>query len=289
VIPSVSIIVPAHNEAALLGATLRALNDAVQAVSVPCEIIVVDDASTDGTVAIARDHNARVVSVSLRHIAAARNAGARVARGELLVFVDADTFVPAGVLGSALEAFRTGAVGGGALARMDEGNPRWAAWLTVVISSLMRLVRWAAGCFIFARRDVFERVGGFDERYFASEEIHLSRMLKKHGRVVIIREPVITSGRKADAYTARQVLWQVLRLLRPGSLKRRDRLAFWYGEADQVGLRIKEPGTEASGPNAPATPDSGGRRSEPRRSEPRRSEPRRRDPGRRDSGLGTQD
>jgi glycosyltransferase involved in cell wall biosynthesis len=226
----ISIIVPAYNEEKLLGDALRTLHASAAAVGQPYEIIVVDDGSTDRTSEIARAHDARVVAVAVRHIAAARNAGARQARGRFLMFVDADTLVPATVLTQAVEALEAGAVGGGAHAVFDAATPPWATRVLAVTLWTMRITKWAAGCFLFARRDAFERVGGFDERFFASEEIHLSRALKKHGRFVIIPGSVITSGRKASVYTLPQATWQFLRLLRPGSTKRRDRLTFWYGK-----------------------------------------------------------
>ena len=92
--PSISIIVPAHNEEALLGGTLRALGRAAANLGEDCEIVVVDDGSTDRTAEIAATLGARVVRVDVRHIAAARNAGARAAIGDVFVFVDADTLVP---------------------------------------------------------------------------------------------------------------------------------------------------------------------------------------------------
>lgn len=225
----ISIIVPAYNEEALLAGTLRALRVSADAVGAPYEIIVVDDGSTDRTAEIARGHGARVVGVNVRQIGAARNAGAKVAVGDLLVFVDADTLVPSEVLQGAIAACRAGAVGGGAGARQDSNDPWWGPPVFAAAAWLMRTAGWAAGCFMFVRADVFHRVGGFDERYFASEEIHLSRAVKKHGRFVILRQRVITSGRKGRLFTAWQVLWQFVSALRPGTLKRRDRLDMWYG------------------------------------------------------------
>ena len=70
-----SVVVPAHNEARLLPATLQAIHAAAAAAGVPYELIVVDDASTDGTAEVARAHGALVVAVGLRQIAAVRNAG----------------------------------------------------------------------------------------------------------------------------------------------------------------------------------------------------------------------
>jgi glycosyltransferase involved in cell wall biosynthesis len=225
----ISIIIPAYNEESLLAATLRAARDSADAAGEPYEIIVVDDGSTDRTAEIARAHGAQVVSVHVRQIGAARNAGAKVAKGDLLVFVDADTIVTPEVLRGAVAAVRAGAVGGGAAAQTDSNDPWWGPPLMVFASWMMRTLGWAAGCFVFVRTDVFQRVGGFDELYFASEEIHLSRAVKKHGRFVILREAVITSGRKGRLFTGWQMFWQFASAIRPGTLKRRDRLDLWYG------------------------------------------------------------
>jgi glycosyltransferase involved in cell wall biosynthesis len=224
----ISIVIPAYNEEALLGATLHAVRASAAATGVPYEVIVVDDGSTDRTAAIAKADGARVVAVHLRHIAAARNAGAKAAAGDLLVFVDADTLVTPEVLRGAVAAVAAGAVGGGSAARVESNEPRWGPPLIAFASWLMRTAGWAAGCFVFVRTDVFNRVGGFDERYFAGEEIHLSRAVKKHGRFVILREFVITSGRKGRMFTARQFVGQFAMALVPGTLRRRDRLGMWY-------------------------------------------------------------
>jgi glycosyltransferase involved in cell wall biosynthesis len=224
----ISIIIPAYNEESLIAATLRAVRDSADAAGEPYEIIVADDGSTDRTAEIARAAGAQVVSVHVRQIAAARNAGARVAKGDLLVFVDADTLVSPAVLQGAIAAVRAGAVGGGSAAMTDSNDPRWGPPLMVFASWLMRTLGWAAGCFVFVRTDVFQRVGGFDELYFASEEIHLSRAVKKHGRFVMLREAVITSGRKGRLFTPWQMFWQFASALRPSTLKRRDRLDLWY-------------------------------------------------------------
>lgn len=213
----------------MLGGTLRALAVAA-AVGEPYEIIVVDDASTDRTVEIAREYGAEVIAVNVRQIAAARNAGARAARGQMFVFVDADTLVPGTVLRQAVGAWRAGAVGGGAMATFPEGTAWWAVAMISATCWFMRRVLWAAGCCVFAGRDAFERVGGFDQRFYASEEIHFSRAMKKHGRFVIVEDSVMTSARKASRFTPSQVAWQIVKLARPGSTKSRDGLEFWYGK-----------------------------------------------------------
>ncbi len=88
----ISVVVPAYNEAAVLPETLARI-DAEAA-----EVIVVDNGSTERTAEIAEDAGARVVSEPRRGVARARNAGAAMARGDVLVFVDADVLLPDGAL-----------------------------------------------------------------------------------------------------------------------------------------------------------------------------------------------
>jgi cellulose synthase/poly-beta-1,6-N-acetylglucosamine synthase-like glycosyltransferase len=225
----ISFVIPAHNEAALLGDTLRILRASADELGEPFEIIVVDDASTDATAEIARKAGATVETIDRRQIAAARNAGAKLARGEILVFVDADTHVPVKTLHQAMAALRGGAIGGGSRFRFLSG-PRWAHVLGQGTVLMMRTLSWAAGCFLYVRRDAFDTAGGFDERLYATEELALSRLLKRRGRMVIVSEPVLTSGRKAHLYTPGEmwrVIWSILTRGR-GVLHRRDALHMWY-------------------------------------------------------------
>lgn len=229
-----SFVVPAHDEEALIGDTLRTLRASADAAGVPYEIIVVNDASTDRTAAIATAAGARVVDVNVRQIAAARNAGAKVATGDTLIFVDADTWVPPATIRAVVEARRAGVIGGGAVVRADEPMPRYGRVLMPISVWILRTCRWAAGCFLFAERAAFEAVGGFDERLYASEEIALSRALKRRGRFVILPESVTTSSRKMRTYSGFEVFATFLRLgLFPGQLKRRSALHFWYGRRRQ--------------------------------------------------------
>ena len=226
----VSFVVPAHNEARLIRACLASIRDAAQALAIDYEIVVANDASSDDTGALARAAGARVVDVELRHIAAVRNAGARQARGERLIFVDADSRVEVPLVRAALAELDAGAVGGGAAVRYDEVVPWWGAVSTSAVVLVLRAMRYAAGSFVFCRRDAFERVGGFDERYFAAEEIVLSRALKRQGRFVILPFAVVTSARKLEGRSFWQLCWLVTRLaLRgPAALRQRRHLDFWY-------------------------------------------------------------
>jgi glycosyltransferase involved in cell wall biosynthesis len=227
----ISFIVPAYNEELLLPATLRALHGAAQAAGEAYEIVVVDDASTDRTAAVAQELGARVVPVAHRQIAATRNAGGRAAKGEFLIFVDADTLVDAPVVRAAVQALRDGAVGGGCNFGFDGRLPLWARLLIGPSRWIYRAARLASGCFLFCTREAFQAAGGFDEQMFAAEEAAMSRALRRHGRFVVLRETVITSGRKLRAYSAWEV-FRVLGRLAVGGRKAigtRRGLDIWYG------------------------------------------------------------
>jgi glycosyltransferase involved in cell wall biosynthesis len=225
--PTLSFIVPAHDEAPLIGACLRAIEAA--AGGHPHEIVVVDDASTDATADIARALGAQVLPVAHRQIAATRNAGAGAARGEVLLFVDADTRVTRDVVDAAMAALARGALGGGCAVRFDEARWHERAF-TALVMRAFRLTGIAPGCFLFCTRAAFEAAGGFDERLYAAEDVALSRALARVGRFAILREQVTTSDRKLRTFGLPAHLGLALRLLLRGRrvLESREHLGLWY-------------------------------------------------------------
>jgi len=227
-----SFIIPAYNEELLIGQTLRAVNEAAEALDEPFEIIVADDASTDRTAAIALNHGARVVSSGRRQIAATRNVGARAAGGEMFFFVDADTTVNLAAVRAAVRAMHQGAVGGGCAFQFDGRIPLYGRIMAKMAVPLYRVLRLASGCFLFCTRQAFEAVGGFDEGLFGAEEAVMSRQLRRQGRFVVLRESVTTSGRKLRAYSAREIFGLLAWLAWNGSraVRQRQGLDIWYGE-----------------------------------------------------------
>jgi GT2 family glycosyltransferase len=224
----VSFVIPAHNEEVLLPSTLRAIHGA--AAGLRYEVIVADDASTDGTCQAAVAGGARVVSINRRQIAAARNAGARAASGDALIFVDADTCVTRGAVQGALEALRADVVGGGTEVEFDGEVPRYARVLLWVMLRLFRALRMCGGCFFFCTRDAFDAAGGWDESLFAGEEVFLARALNGHGKFILLRERVVTSGRKARAYSGAELMGTLVRvsILGRRGVMRREGLELWY-------------------------------------------------------------
>jgi glycosyltransferase involved in cell wall biosynthesis len=230
--PRYSFIIPAYNEEALLGRTLDAIHESASPLKGGFEIVVANDDSTDRTPEIAREKGARVIDVKKRQIAAVRNAGASIATGDILVFVDADTLVTKETL-LALEKLllRPEVVGGGARMIFDAAPAWWGVIaVRVFLFFYFDLARWAGGGFLFTRRDAFDKAGGWDEKYFASEEVHLSRALKRLGKFRIIREPVITSARKFRMKTGREHIALLRHIVFKGkkSLQTREGLDMWY-------------------------------------------------------------
>jgi glycosyltransferase involved in cell wall biosynthesis len=222
----ISFIIPAHNEEELIGRTIAAIHESIRVVGEPYEVIVVDDSSSDATAAIAQKLGARVVAVSFRRIAATRNAGARAATGEFFFFVDADTMVTARAMRAAVNALQRGVVGGGSQARFDGQVPLYAAILErVLLPLILPFLKIVPGCFLFCTRRAYLATGGYDEGLFWAEEVAFARKLQQEGKFVILREFVITSGRKLRAHSALGLLRVGIRL----ALGQRDALDYWYG------------------------------------------------------------
>jgi glycosyltransferase involved in cell wall biosynthesis len=226
----ISFIVPAYNEELELPATLAAIHDAAKAGGQPYEIVVVDDASTDATASISEKKGASVTSVHHRQIAAVRNSGAKAARGDIFFFVDADTRIFPAHVTKALAALEAGKIGGGAWVRFDGEVPLWAGVFSKIFMRIYYAMNLGAGSFLFTRRESFEAIGGFDEQFFAGEEMYFSHALKKLGRFVILRDEVVTSGRKMRFYTAREFFPKLMGILLGGenALRSRDKLDIWY-------------------------------------------------------------
>jgi glycosyltransferase involved in cell wall biosynthesis len=211
----ISVVIPAFNEEKLLGAALRAIQAAGAAfadLGWTMEIVVCDNNSTDATAALARAAGARVVFEPVNQIARARNAGAAAAGGDWLVFVDADSRPARELFAEVAGAIQSGrCLAGGCTVRMDQrhflGDCGTGLW-----NLISRTQKWAAGSFVFCQTAAFRKIGGFSAELFASEEIDLSKRLKKLARqegkkvVILHRHPLLTSARKLTLYSGREYL-----------------------------------------------------------------------------------
>ena len=231
-----TVIIPAFNEEAYLRATLDSIRSAASYLrtrsDVEVDVIVVDNNSDDGTAAVARDMGATVVREPEQGVARARNTGARHAEGDLLVFIDADVILPPVLLDDIREAMGDPDCVGGAVD--VEYRPRRLS-LRIYLRAwriLARLTGMAQGATQFCRANVFEQVGGYDERAWIGEDADfyrgLRRIAKAKSRTVrfIRHTRVRPSSRRFDKWP----VWKTLVLTNPlfiAVFRRRKR--FWGG------------------------------------------------------------
>ncbi|NCS66681.1 MAG: glycosyl transferase [Hydrogenophilaceae bacterium CG1_02_62_390] len=224
--PWLSIVIPALNEADTIVATLARLQ-ALRAGG--HEVIVVDGGSTDATVARAEPLADRILAAP-RGRARQMNAGAAVARGDVLVFLHADTRLPEQAVAVIRSALRHRLWG-----RFDvdiEGR----AWMLRMVAAGMNLRSRLTGIAtgdqtLFISRTAFAAVGGYPEQSLM-EDIELSKRLNKLGPPACPRERVVTSGRR----------WEVNGVWRTILLMWRLRFDYWRGvPATRLATRYHAP------------------------------------------------
>ena len=231
-----SIIIPAYNEEKWLTRTLPYLKKAMETLNVSGEVIVVDNNSTDGTARVARRHNAQIVFEPVNQISRARNTGARIAKGRYFIFLDADTFLSPILLKIALHHLSSGRFcGGGCLVDFDKPISPFCRKILDLWNWISITFGFAAGCFIYCRRDGFEAIGGFSEKVYAGEEIWFSHELRSWGNKrnmafqMILLHRIITSSRKLEWFSPIQLaLSAVLLTIFPFSLRFRLLCSHWY-------------------------------------------------------------
>ena len=187
--PRLSVIVPALNEA-------RHVANAVE--SARCdgaEIIVVDGGSADDTVALARRAGARVVAADPGR-ARQMNRGAELAKSPALVFLHADTVLPAGYADLVLDALGDPNVSGGAFEHETDLRTRGMLLIEKLIHFRAKYLQLPYGDqAIFVRRSTFAELGGFPDVSLA-EDLLFVRRLRQRGRIAIVPARAITSGRR---------------------------------------------------------------------------------------------
>ena len=209
--PPLSIVMPVRDEAQRIAAALAALAPLRTA---GAELIVVDGGSHDGTPALCQGRADAVLAAAAGR-ATQMNAGARAASGAVLLFLHADTALPADAAALIAQA-------GAPWGRFDVTIEGRSTLLPLVAALMNWRSRWTGIATgdqaIFVRREAFDAVGGFPEQPLM-EDIELSKRLSRLGRPACLRARVVTSGRRWDQRGA----WRTIVLMW------RLRLLYWLG------------------------------------------------------------
>ncbi|MES2921669.1 MAG: glycosyltransferase [Verrucomicrobiota bacterium] len=232
--PRISLIIPAHNEAAFLPASLEAARQAANRIDGEVEIIVVLNRCTDGTEEIAVRHGCRIVREDAKNLSMIRNAGVAVAASEIIVTCDADSRMHPASFQEILRRLDSGRlVGGGAMVLPE----RWSPGIVASGFAILPYLAFAGvsfGLFWCLKRD-FDEIGGFDTRFVSVEDVDFARRLKAYGRKsgrswgTLFSAPLITSCRKFDQFGDWYLFWNptfVRKVFQGTDRKSADQ--FWY-------------------------------------------------------------
>ena len=184
---TVSVIIPAKNEAEYIGNGLASLA-ALDFTEDRYEVILADNGSTDNTIAIAESYSAKIANLpEKKTISAVRNGGAAMASGDILVFLDADCTVVPDWLSQAERYFeRSDVVCFGSSPIIPE-KATWVekTWFLVRESHQQVFERqWQESTNMFIPKSIFAKAGGFNESLSTCEDVDLSYRLIKFGKII---------------------------------------------------------------------------------------------------------
>ncbi len=186
----VSVIIPTLNEADIIASSLRRLLDHQG----NFEVIVVDGGSADGTLDIIQRYHQVRLAISKRGRGIQMNEGARLASGDVLLFLHADTYLPPAGL-EMIRAVMADAqvVGGAFFMNFDSRNPLLRAMSRFTRINHILFTYGDQG--LFVRVNAFADIGGF-KSLSMMEDVEIQRRLRSRGTFVKIRHPVTTSARR---------------------------------------------------------------------------------------------
>jgi len=201
----VSVIIPAHNEEKLLPRCLAAVSAASARYSGEVETVVVCNRCSDRTESIATNFGCLCLADDSRCLAQIRNRGVAGATGDIIITIDADSWMTSGVIESVAQKLCSGRyIGGGAYIRPERMSLGiFCSLLMVAPFVLVRGV--SAGLFWCYKRD-FEEIGGFDESLVSVEDLDFAVRLKRYGKRfgrafgTLRRDYIWTSCRKFDQF-----------------------------------------------------------------------------------------
>lgn len=200
-----SVIIPAHNEEEYIGSCLESITAAARQIADQVEIITALNRCTDSTEDIVKNYEAIIVREDSKNLARIRNAAARIASGDIIVTIDADSQMTPNMFEEIKKHLSTGRyIGGGVIIRPERISLGICMSMLLVISVIL-FHRVSAGLFWCYRRD-FEAIGGFNEKLVSGEDIDFAKRLKSYGKEegkrfkTLTDAYIVTSCRKFDRF-----------------------------------------------------------------------------------------
>ena len=230
----ISVIIPTFNEEKFLGNCLKSLKEQDFK---DFEIIVVDNNSTDKTREVAKNFNVILVSEKRQGVAFARNKGAKIAKGEILAFTDADTILPKNWLSRIFEEFEKdkNLIAFGGSCEFYSGPlcaklaSKFLLKLFLILDKFFSQGFNLMGCNMAIRKSVFFKISGFNENLKMNEDVEISYRLRKIGKVKFdFNFKVKTSGRRFSKGLIFGVLNYAPTTIYRWFFKKFDKFQFFY-------------------------------------------------------------
>lgn len=202
----ISIIIPAHNEEKYIGKCLESIIKASKLTENQVEIIVVLNRCTDRTEEIAKSYKCITIKNNDKNLSKIRNAGVEIARGEIILTIDADTRMNEHVLSKVEENLTSGKyIGGGVTGKFDRMSLGiFVSTLLLIGPLLFKYGAISVGIFWCYKKD-FKSINGFNENMLMAEDADFAKRLKAWGKKTgkkygTIQNGMITSTRKFDKH-----------------------------------------------------------------------------------------
>ncbi|MDH8678881.1 glycosyltransferase [Fusibacter bizertensis] len=201
------------------------------------EIVLVDNNSEDRTIEIAKRFEVTIVNERVHNIAKVRNTGAQYATGEILCFLDADSEISSNMFNLICTYMQSNKyVGGGTKFKLDRRNLTFS--LIFVASVLATHIVGLSGVMLYTRKNYFDEIGGFNEKYYAAEDIDFVLRLRDFGKEKslkycnIYRGYIITSSRKFKMLKFKDLFMQGGLLLHKSLRENPQKCEQWYNLHD---------------------------------------------------------
>ncbi|MBN2331462.1 MAG: glycosyltransferase [Candidatus Aenigmarchaeota archaeon] len=202
----VSVVVPAYNEVGYIDKLLRSL----RAQTVPCEIVVCDNNSTDGTARVAKRYADKVVHEPRRGIAHSFNAACRAASGDLIAMTGADCLVPEDWIERFLPFFEDDRIIAcyGPVHSTCRSYRRTFKFFSYFYKVIVKLkIAWGVSdANLIIRKSILDKVGYFDTEVQMMEDSMLMRKIRKYGKLKFLSDNIVkTSPRRLEKEGAKKV------------------------------------------------------------------------------------